>query len=134
MRCTSLLGKLAITVDLGIHITNDHSHPMGSRRYGDLCLPHKPAISVEFGSGFDTDHDMAFSGWAIMRFGTADYGCYSASLNSLYSTLSTSASQLASMTFSLTPTVLQTSFSSRLSMTTRTRAAVPSAELMTRTL
>ena len=35
--------------------------------------------------------------------------------------LSTSASQLASMMFSLTPTVPQTSSSSRLSMTTRTR-------------
>ena len=56
------------------------------------------------------------------------------SLNSLYSTASTSAIQLASMMFSLTPTVLQKSEPSSLSMTTRTRAAVPSVELMTRTL
>jgi len=56
------------------------------------------------------------------------------SLNSLNSNASTSASQLASMMFSLTPTVLHTSCSSALSITTRTRAAVPSAELMTRTL
>ena len=56
------------------------------------------------------------------------------SLNSLYSKESTSASQLASMMFSLTPTVPHTLPSSRLSMTTRTRAAVPSLALTTRTL
>jgi len=52
----------------------------------------------------------------------------------LYSTASTSAIQLASMMFSLTPTVLQTSSLSRLPIRTRTRAAVPSVLLMTRTL
>jgi hypothetical protein len=52
----------------------------------------------------------------------------------LYSTLSTSASQLASMMFSETPTVPHRDCLSRDSMTTRTRAAVPSRALTTRTL
>ena len=56
------------------------------------------------------------------------------SLYILYSKLSTSAIQLASMTFSLTPTVPHMSNSSSLSMTTRTAAAVAASELMTRTL
>src|SRR5947208_10855602 len=56
------------------------------------------------------------------------------SLNSLYSKLSIKASQLASMIFSLTPTVPQTSSPSRDSITTRTRAAVPARALTTRTL
>src|SRR5262249_33059096 len=46
----------------------------------------------------------------------------SSSLNSLYSTASTNASQDASMMFSLTPTVPQTLPWSRHSTTTRTRA------------
>jgi len=53
---------------------------------------------------------------------------------SLYSTLSTSASQLASMMFSETPTVPQMDCLSRHSITTRTRAAVPARALTTRTL
>src|SRR5208337_2905111 len=57
-----------------------------------------------------------------------------ASRESLYSKASMSASQLASMTFSETPTVPQTESWSRLSITTRTRAAVPARALMTRTL
>src|SRR5262249_52369978 len=56
------------------------------------------------------------------------------SLESLYSKASASASQLASRTFSDTPTVPQTSLSSLDSMTTRTRAAVPARALITRTL
>src|SRR5205823_14944202 len=59
---------------------------------------------------------------------------FSSSLNSLYSIESTNACQLASMMFSLTPTVPQTSLLSRDSMTTRTRAAVPALALTTRTL
>ena len=55
-------------------------------------------------------------------------------LESLYSKLSHRASQLASITFSSAPTVPQTSSSSLLSMTTRTRAAVAASELRTRTL
>jgi hypothetical protein len=51
-----------------------------------------------------------------------------------YSKLSTRAIQLASITFSLTPTVPQVSVSSWLSMTTRTPAAVDASELITRTL
>src|SRR5579883_1824326 len=57
----------------------------------------------------------------------------SSSLNSLYSIESTSASQLASITFSLTPTVPHTSLPSRDSITTRTRAAVPARGFTTRT-
>ena len=64
----------------------------------------------------------------------APLGFLLASLNSLYSKLSTRASQLASMMFSLTPTVLQTSAASRDSITTRTLAAVPARALTTRTL
>src|SRR3990170_847577 len=61
------------------------------------------------------------------------YDC--SSLNSLYSILSTSASQLAVITFSWTPTVPQVlPPSSWLSITTRTAAAVPASELITRTL
>ena len=52
----------------------------------------------------------------------------------LYSMLSTRACQEASMMFSETPTVPQCSLLSRDSMTTRTLAAVPAPELMTRTL
>jgi hypothetical protein len=52
----------------------------------------------------------------------------------LYSTLSTRASQLASMTLAETPTVPQSDCLSRDSITTRTRAAVPSRALTTRTL
>ncbi len=62
------------------------------------------------------------------------YSTCPSSLKSLYSTASAKAIQLASMMFSLTPTVLQTESSSAHSITTRTLAAVPSAELMTRTL
>ena len=51
-----------------------------------------------------------------------------------YSKLSTRAIQLASITFSLTPTVPHTSLSSWLSITTRTPAAVPASELIARTL
>lgn len=58
----------------------------------------------------------------------------SSSLDSLYSIASTSASQLASMMFSLTPTVPQTSWWSEDSMITRMRAAVPASLLTTRTL
>jgi arylsulfatase A-like enzyme len=47
---------------------------------------------------------------------------------------SAKASQLASITFSLTPTVPQTASPSVLSIDTRTFAAVPSCALMTRTL
>ena len=47
---------------------------------------------------------------------------------------SASASQLASITFSLTPTVPHTRWPSVLSIDTRTRAAVPSWALITRTL
>jgi len=47
---------------------------------------------------------------------------------------SASASQLASITFSLTPTVPQTASPSVLSIDTRTLAAVPSWALITRTL
>ena len=53
---------------------------------------------------------------------------------SLYSNESARAIQLASMIFSLTPTVPQTWRGSWLSMVTRTFAAVPLPELMTRTL
>src|SRR5690606_13602972 len=56
------------------------------------------------------------------------------SLHSLYSMLSTRACQLASITFSWTPTVPQVPWSSALSMITRTLAAVAASELMTRTL
>src|SRR6266849_390630 len=58
----------------------------------------------------------------------------SSSLNSLYSIASTNASQLASMMFSLTPTVPKTASRSRHSMTTRTLAAVSARALTTRTL
>ena len=63
-----------------------------------------------------------------------DSGYAIPSLHSLYSIASTKASQLASMMFSLTPTVPQTSCSSMLSMKTRIRAAVPASEFTTRTL
>jgi len=56
------------------------------------------------------------------------------SLCSLYSTLSRSASQEAWMIFSDTPTVPHRLSLSRDSMITRTRAAVPSRALTTRTL
>src|SRR3989304_3545468 len=59
---------------------------------------------------------------------------FSSSLYNLYSKLSTRAIQLASMMFSLTPTVPQTSSSSWLSMITRTPAAVAASEFITRTL
>ena len=51
-----------------------------------------------------------------------------------YSSASVSASQLASMTFVETPTVDQLEWSSADSIKTRTRAAVPSLVLTTRTL
>ena len=76
--------------------------------------------------------------WAVRATCVGGHGRSSAtcssSLHSLYSKLSTRAIQLASMMFSLTPTVPQTSFSSWLSMTTRTPAAVAASELITRTL
>src|SRR3989339_1995623 len=56
------------------------------------------------------------------------------SFNSLYSTLSTRACQLASMIFPETPTVPQESFSSWDWMSTRTLAAVPAFSSSTRTL
>src|SRR5207247_5481882 len=56
------------------------------------------------------------------------------SLNNLYSTLSTSASQLASMMLSCTPTVPQVSVPSVLSMMTRVLAAVPLLASTIRTL
>jgi len=59
---------------------------------------------------------------------------YCLSFWSLYSTLSTRASQEASMMFSDTPTVPQFESLSRDSIITRTRAAVPSRALTTRTL
>jgi hypothetical protein len=55
-------------------------------------------------------------------------------LKSLYSILSTSACQLASITFSDTPTVPHLFLPSPDSIRTRTRAAVPSAAVKTRTL
>jgi hypothetical protein len=74
----------------------------------------------------------SISGKSISRNYTA--APPSASLNSLYSKLSASASQLASTTFSLTPTVPHTSAPSRDSTTTRTGAAVPAFAFTTRTL
>ncbi len=57
-----------------------------------------------------------------------------ASFDSLCSMASVRASQLASMMFSLTPTVPHTESESLLSITTRTLAAVPAHSLITRTL
>src|SRR5580700_5054717 len=99
-------------------------------RQGHLNLTHQPTrvllpdIPPSIAKGVALFHETLTDGLFREDLGLpAHFFCSSSSLNSLYSTASTSASHDASMMFSLTPTVPHTLPASRHSTTTRTRAA-----------
>jgi hypothetical protein len=108
---------------------------MGSRTGDWLSLSGSRLYMVKAKTGsVPTDMGRLLLGQPSLRAGSVAAAGYGADFWSLYSTLSTSASQLASMMFSETPTVPQIDCLSRDSITTRTRAAVPARAFTTRTL
>ncbi len=115
------LGKDRHLGDIACHFNYDafffdHVSPENRRESGAECIVSCASLS------------------ALCSLPSAVSQLFFFALKSLYSILSTSACQLASITFSDTPTVPHLFFPSPDSISTRTRAAVPSAAVKTRTL